>query len=559
MGAVAGGLGLTAAVPVLDHLFPAALQIGTTNTVTAVGKFDPWPPRIWQDGGGMRWTPTTNAGVFEVVVDPGAVPGVRFVRAVNDEGATGPRFLTLTTGPQPLEAEPNGDPSTAQLLPPGASSINGRLEKNGDVDLYAVDLEPGQTLVADLEAYRLMSPLDPVLRLLDPRGVMVAWNHDDPRSMDPFLAWTAERAGRHLLQVFAFPYPADAEIRFTGNPKGIYRLKTTTGPFVRFTQPLGIQRGASTRLEPVGWSLGATNSVPLIVDGSVPDGEAEKELPIPGRPWPLRVPVGDGPERLEVEPNGTVAEAMAVEVPSSVSGDLDGAGDVDRFRITVAKGDLVVFDVRAIRLGFPLDAWLAVEDASGKELIRVDDASGSDPRLEWTAPADGVHVVAVGNLLQRGGRDQRYRLGLERPRPSIQATVSGGEWVLERGRTNEIKVVVERRHGFKGALAVSATGLPAGVSAAAADVPEKGGETVLRLVTAAEAPTASGPFRIEVTETPGGRVHEVFQELVSAGENNGVPQGFRTLVRDRIADLWLTVPPPPLPPPPPKEAKATGG
>lgn len=559
MGAVAGGLGLSAAVPVLDHLFPSALQTGTTNTVTAVGKFDPWPPRIWQEGGGVRWTPTTNAGVFEVVVDPGAVPGVRFVRAVNDEGATAPRFLTLTTGPQPLEVEPNGESFNAQLLPPGTSSINGRLEKNGDVDLYAVDLEPGQTLVADLEAYRLMSPLDPVLRLLDPRGVMVAWNHDDPRSMDPFLAWTAERAGRHLLQVFAFPYPADAEIRFAGNPKGIYRLKTTAGPFVRFTQPLGIQRGASTRLEPVGWSLDATNGAPRVLDGSVPEGVAEIELPLPRRPWPLWVPVGEGPERMELEPNGTVADAMAVEVPSAVSGDLDRAGDVDRFRITVAKGDVVVFDVRAIRLGFPLDAWLAVEDASGKELARVDDASAADPRLEWTAPADGVHVVAVGNLLQRGGRDQRYRLGLERPRPSIHATVAGGEWVLERGRTNEIKVVVDRRHGFKGVLAVSATGLPAGVSAAAAEVSEKGGETVLRLVTAAEAPTASGPFRLVVTETPGGRVHEVFQELVSAGENNGVPQGFRTLVRDRIADLWLTVPPPPPTPPAPKEAKAKGG
>jgi hypothetical protein len=37
----------------------------------------------------------------------------------------------------------------------------------------------------------------------------------------------------------------------------------------------------------------------------------------------------------------------------------------------------------------------------------------------------------------------------------------------------------------------------------------------------------------------------VVQELISAGENNGVPQGFRSLVRERIEDLWLTVPPKP--------------
>ena len=550
---VTGGLGLSAAAPVLDHLFPSALQVGTTNTVTAIGKFEPGPPRIWQEGEGVRWTPTTNNGVFEVVVDPNAIPGVRFVRAFNEEGATGPRFLTITSDPQTSEMEPNGDPTSAQLLPPGVNTVNGRLEKNGDVDVYAVDLEAGQTLVADLEAYRLMSPLDPVLRLIDPRGVMVAWNHDDPRSMDPFLAWTAERGGRHLLQVFAFPYPADAEIRFTGNAKGVYRLKTTTGPFVRFTQPLGVQRGASNRLEAVGWNLGSTNAVPMAFDGSVPEGAVETVLPIPGRPWPLVAPVGDGAEGLELEPNGTVAQAMPVVIPSSVSGDLERAGDVDHFRITVAKGDVVVIDVQAIRLGFPLDAWLAVEDASGKELARVDDVSGADPRLEWTAPADGVHGVVVGNLLQRGGRDQRYRLSLEHPKPGLHATVSGGEWVLERGRTNEIKVAVERRHGFKAPLSLLAEGLPAGVSAAAVEVPEKGGETVLKLVTAPDAPAGSVPIRIRVTETSGGRVHGVVQDLISTGENNGVPQGFRKLVRERIEDLWLTVPPLP------KEAKAGAG
>ena len=545
MGWLIGGLSLSAAVPVLDHLFPSALQVGTTNTVTAVGKFDPWPPRIWQESTGVRWNPTTNNGVFEVVVDPSAAPGVRFVRAFNDEGATGPRFLTLTAGPQRLEVEPNGDPASAQLLPPGVNSVNGRLEKNGDVDVYAVDLAQGQTLVADLEAYRLMSPLDPVLRLLDPRGVMVAWNHDDPRSMDPFLAWTAERAGRHLLQVFAFPYPADAEIRFTGSAKSVYRLKTTTGPFVHFTQPLGVQRGATNRLEPVGWNLGATNGSPIRFPGSVAEGVVETVLPVDGRPWPLGVMVGDGPERVEVEPNGTVAEAMAAEIPSAISGDLDRAGDVDRYRITVAKGEVLVLDVRAIRLGFPLDSWLAVEDASGRELTRVDDASGADPRLEWTAPADGGYLVAVGNLLQRGGRDQRYRLSLERPKPGFQATVSTGEWVLERGKTNEIKVTVDRRHGFKAPLTVSAEGLPSGVSAGPVEVSEKGGETLLKLVTASDAPAVAVPFRIRVTDTSNGRGQGVVQELISAGENNGVPQGFRNLVRERIEDFWLTVPPKP--------------
>ena len=38
---------------------------------------------------------------------------------------------------------------------------------------------------------------------------------------------------------------------------------------------------------------------------------------------------------------------------------------------------------------------------------------------------------------------------------------------------------------------------------------------------------------------------------MSAGDNNGVPQGYRRLVRESVSDLWLTV----LPAPVPKEEK----
>ena len=46
----------------------------------------------------------------------------------------------------------------------------------------------------------------------------------------------------------------------------------------------------------------------------------------------------------------------------------------------------------------------------------------------------------------------------------------------------------------------------------------------------------------------------VVMELISAGENNGVPQGYKKLVRESIAQLWLTVTPPP-PPKKPDEKK----
>jgi len=65
-------MGLRAAVPVLDHVFPAALQIGSTQSVTLVGKFDPWPTRLDLDIPGVTWEATTNTGVITVRVSPKA-------------------------------------------------------------------------------------------------------------------------------------------------------------------------------------------------------------------------------------------------------------------------------------------------------------------------------------------------------------------------------------------------------------------------------------------------------------------------------------------------------
>ena len=59
-----------AAAPTLDHFFPVALQLGTTNTVAAIGKFEPWPVKVWVDAPGIGIRAETNAGNFSIVVSP---------------------------------------------------------------------------------------------------------------------------------------------------------------------------------------------------------------------------------------------------------------------------------------------------------------------------------------------------------------------------------------------------------------------------------------------------------------------------------------------------------
>jgi len=545
LGILTGTSGFAAA-PVLEHVFPVALAVGSSNSVTLVGKFDPWPPRVWLDGTGVALEPTTNNGVVTVVVATNAPVGPRLVRTFNGEGASAPHFLLVTAEPELSEVEPNNERAAPQAIERLPAVLNGRLEKNGDVDSFAVTLEAGQTLVAWLECYTLMSPLDPVLRLIDSRGVQVAWNHDDGRSLDPFLTWTAPTAGTWVLQTFGFAYPAGSEIRFSGNERGVYRLHLTSGPVVRHTLPLGVGRGGSTTLRLRGWNLGAETNREVVFDGGTVGAEV---LNVSFRPTgiddPIELAVGDGPETMEIEPNTASAEANPLEVPGAVSGELNQPGDEDRFLFPAKKGELLLLEIHSASLGFPLDAWLKVEDRSGKELVRNDDGAGADPLLEWTAEEDGSYVAAVGNLLRRGGADQWYRLGIRRAKPSVQVSVTENAWAVEPGKTNEIKVAVARRHGFDAKLQLSVSGLPEGVQAEPVEVSDKGGETVLKIIAGEGAQPFSGPIRIVATEGESGREQGASMSLVSAGENNGVPQGYRRLVIDSVSALWLTVLPTP--------------
>jgi hypothetical protein len=84
------------------------------------------------------------------------------------------------------------------------------------------------------------------------------------------------------------------------------------------------------------------------------------------------------------------------------------------------------------------------------------------------------------------------------------------------------------------------------------EVPEKALEATLRWITATNAGPFSGPFQVEVmapkASTGATEVQQARFSLVSAGENNGVPQGFRRLVVESVSRLWMTVLP--LPPKP---------
>jgi len=83
----------------------------------------------------------------------------------------------LDTLPECTETEPNDDTRSAQRIAlPG--TVNGRIARPGDVDVFQFEGHAGDEVVAEVLARRLHSPLDSLLRLTDVRGSVLEWNDD---------------------------------------------------------------------------------------------------------------------------------------------------------------------------------------------------------------------------------------------------------------------------------------------------------------------------------------------------------------------------------------------
>ena len=138
--------------------------------------------------------------------------------------------------------------------------------------------------------------------------------------------------------------------------------------------------------------------------------------------------VGALPVIDEKEPNGSLAEAQAVPLNSTIQGVVTGE-DVDYFAIPLAKGQRLSVDVEALRLGtFLFDPAVAILDEKRFELATVDDVpiAFQDCVVSMLAPADGTYYVQMRETSYGGNDNCRYRLHVGTfPRPTAVYPAGG--------------------------------------------------------------------------------------------------------------------------------------
>jgi len=484
-----------AAAPTVDYLYPAGVPRGRTTTVTASGQLAPWPVSIWTDRPGITIGCGEKAGELEIEVAPDAPCGVGWFRLFNGEGATPPKPLVIGALPEALEEEPNDAPDAAPVVEQPVT-VNGRLEKNGDVDGYAVHLASGQTLVASLLANRVLSsPMDGVLQVCDPDGFVLD-QVDDECGLDPQLVFVAPREGNYLIRTFAFPTTPNSSIAFAGGASFVYRLTLTAGPFVDHAFPLAIRGSESTDLELGGWNIPADAAQQI---ASAEQGRGAVDVFRDGWASALQLPIVPH-DRLPVadEPNDAAAP-LDVEIPAVISGRIDAAGDVDAFRFAARDGQRITFRAESRGLDYALDPLLELLDSEGKSLARVDDAGKeADPALTHQFRADGSYRLLIRDAFDHGGPRHVYRVTIEETRPDFALKLSADAFALQVGKHLEIPVTIERQNGFAEEIEIRAIDLPEGVGCEPVVSAKEGdsAKSVKLKLTCPSGPTHSGPFRI---------------------------------------------------------------
>ena len=518
----------TAAPPEITSFSPTGIQRGQLAEITVGGNFPQWPPQVVTELPGLALEPAADKGKLKVTCAADAPAGIHWVRLANAEGAGSPRPFFVGSLPELEEKEPNQTLTEATPLS-GSAVVSGKLGRRGDVDLFAVPLQPGQTLVADLMANEFLgSPMDAVLQLCDAAGTILLQNHDT-RGLDPRIVYAAPSAGTYYVRLFAFPSEPNSSINFAGGDNYLYRLTLTTGPFVDHALPLAAARGTATDPTLVGHNLVTPLSRWEPAEYLWRDTHWWQPADAAGM-VPLRL-IDQTP--LAVLPTASREVPQPVSIPAVVAGELESPGDTDAVTIDARKGQKLEIKAASESLGYEADLVLAVFDAAGKSLAENDDGRRNqrDASLDFTAPADGTYSVVVRDLHGRGGLRMVYELSIGEDRPRYTLALAAGTYRVAPELTVEVPIAVNRAGGFKEEIEIAAAMLPPGVTAEAVKSPGEGDAAkAVKLVLKAASDAQGGIVRIVGTSAG-----EMPQQQTATFETTQGESKFRH------RDLWIAV------------------
>jgi hypothetical protein len=340
------------------------IRLGSNGTPSSID-LGPLPPR--------------NQVTVEVDISPDAEIGPVSFRLLTPLG-TSPegRFLIEPYYGEAPDREPNDTPDEAfeTFLP---AILTGAISKPGDVDYYRIRVNAGQEISFLNGAMQIGTSLQPVVAILDADFKVVHEFGTDGNNQLMF-AHRFSQAGTYYIRV--------TDYQESGRAGHTYRIVTGEFPLAATPFPLGFRKG----------------------DRNLPTGEwlEDSILVRPNHAYnQIRLAVGDEPE---IESQGG-----PITVPVTVNARIDKPGAANRYRFQARKGEQLVLEVNARRLGSDLDSYLEVLDAKGNSIeraiarpvwetnitLRDHDSAGRGIRIAGWSGLEAGDYVMMGSEIMR--------------------------------------------------------------------------------------------------------------------------------------------------------------
>lgn len=452
--------------PRLISVYPTTGKIGTTFSATirgnaiarCTGVHAPGSPLTFAVEG-MSKDKTIDVVKLRVTVEQAAKPGPYALRLITSNGIS--NAITFQVTDHTVVEEPAGThetPETAIAISSLPVVFNGKIGERGESDYYAFQANAGDTITFSAGS-GLPAPgapggnargFDPSLTLYEPASSWFEdkrWNriafNDEPlwvigRNTDAALAHRFKKAGSYLLRVEAFSGQ--------GGPDYGYQLMVRSGDWPPPQEPLSpdweersyTRRISHDRMTEIA-ARGEAKKHPAIEtyrsNFSLP-GILEGVIAEPGQSHRAQFNLA-APQDIAIE----------IETPDSSPPLFNPV-----VRLLNEKGEEVATNVQAGRG--------ACTGALTKSL---------QPKVAIPLRDTGNYTVEVRDVTaDMAGPQFRYRV-LVRPQvPHIgQVRITEDHVNLYPGEAKTVRVVFDREEDFRGALAVSVEGLPAGVEALA--------------------------------------------------------------------------------------------
>lgn len=477
---------LALAAPQITALSLHGLQTGATTTLTVDGADLLPEPRLILSvpvaSQIVRPGATATRLQLDVTLGPEVPPGIYLLRLATPHGISN----GVAVGIDALPQQPVAPQITALPV-----ALHGSLAGSSIVQTSFAG-KKGQHVVLEIEARRLGAAIDPLIELLDPRGIQIGLSRQPvPLSGDARLELQLPRDGTYTAVVHDTIYRAGAP--------GFFRLKVGDIHYADLAYPLGGRRGSTVTVGLIGNLPGGTPGVPADLTAALADVSASwAKHPAKGTltgPAP-RVTVSDFLEVLETPVSGGTPQE--VTVPAVINGRLSTPREEDTYKLRVSPGMALRFDVQASRLGSPLDGVLTLTNEAGAVLANSDDRPNTtDPGFDFTVPA-GMSAVRVKltDLHGRGGPDFVYRIVVKPVNhPDFNLTVAEErQHVPQNGAA--VLVVKAARAGYNGPIKLTIPGLPAGVTLSDDEIPTGVSEVLLSFAAAPEAKLSQGVVHI---------------------------------------------------------------